>query len=41
MKRITVELPDGVMCGFVNYVYVTKSGMVMGTTWQVPKQGRL
>lgn len=32
MKRIMVEFPDGVMCGFVNYVYVTKSGISIGTT---------
>lgn len=32
MKRITVELPDGVMVAFVNYVYATESGLLIGST---------
>lgn len=31
-KRVTIELPDGVMCCFVNYVYATESGLNMGST---------
>ena len=31
-KNLMLELPVGVMCCFVNYVYATPDGMTMGTT---------
>lgn len=31
-KKIVLELPEGVMCCFVNYVFSTPSGLSMGTT---------
>lgn len=31
MRKITVELPEGVMCAFINYVYldVKNGGIIM------------
>lgn len=33
MKKIAVELPEGVMCAFISYVYVDteNGGLLMGT----------
>lgn len=33
MKKITVELPEGVMCAFISYVYMDmeNGGFLMGT----------
>ena len=31
-KKVTLELPKGVMCCFVNYVFATPDGLTMGTT---------
>lgn len=28
--KITVELPEGTVCGFINYVFHTDNGMSMG-----------
>lgn len=28
--KITVELPEGTVCGFINYVFRTDNGMSMG-----------
>jgi hypothetical protein len=30
MKTIKVELPDGTLCAFVNYVFQTGTGLSMG-----------
>lgn len=30
MKRITIDLPKGTLCVFLNYVYVGNDGMSMG-----------
>lgn len=30
--KVTIELPKGAMCCFVNYIYSTESGMLMGCT---------
>lgn len=30
--KLTLELPKGTMCCFVNYIYATPTGMSMGVT---------
>ena len=30
MKKLTIELPEGVMCAFVSYVYTENGGILLG-----------
>lgn len=30
--KLVLELPDKTMCAFVNYIYCTADGMIMGAT---------